>query len=261
MGSEITQAVVIDEAAILRSLNLNPTDPNVQALILVCREYGLDPVLKHMVLISGRPYVTRDGLLHVAHRSGQFDGIEVVEEGESDAEWWAKVSVYRKDMGRPFTYRGRYPKKDAKHMAKFGPEMAVKVAEVMALRRAFDVTGIGAAEERWDAVDVIEAEPVDPATDDQLAALTAGLSALTDEDRAEVAEWWKAQGYPPLTSGRLSAPQAVAIANHVAPLLAGHTDNTDPALTAEPDDEPIDVAADPDRAASPAPEHGGTTNE
>jgi len=214
-GGEITQAVQIDEVAILRSLNLNPADPNVQALILVCREYGLDPVLKHMVLISGRPYVTRDGLLHVAHRSGEFDGIEVVEEGESDKEWWAKVSVYRKDMGRPFTYRGRYPKADAKHMAKFGPEMAVKVAEVMALRRAFDVTGIGAAEERWDAVEVIEADPVDPATDEQTDLIRAALADMDDQPKSEVAEWWKTQGFPPLDSGRLSLEQADVILAHL----------------------------------------------
>ena len=214
MGTEITQGVAIDETAILRSLNLNPADPNVQALILVCREYGLDPVLKHMVLISGRPYVTRDGLLHVAHRSGEFDGIEVLEEGESDTEWWAKVSVYRKDMGRPFTYRGRYPKADAKHMVKFGPEMAVKVAEVMALRRAFDVTGIGAAEERWDAIDVVEAE--DPASPEQLAAIGEALAAMDDATKAETAEWWKTNGYWQLGSGRLTAPQAGEILTHLA---------------------------------------------
>lgn len=219
VGSEITQSVHIDEAAILRSLNLNPNDPNVQALILVCREYGLDPVLKHMVLISGRPYVTRDGLLHVAHRSGAFDGIEVVEEGESDKEWWAKVSVYRKDMGRPFTYRGRYPKADAKHMAKFGPEMAVKVAEVMALRRAFDVTGIGAAEERWDTDEVIEAVPVDPASDDQLDAIGEWIALLGDSEKASVADWWKAQGFPPLGSGRLSLVQAEAVIEFMSPLV------------------------------------------
>ena len=50
-------------------------------------------------------------------------------------------------MGRPFTYTGRYPTTGGN--AKFAPEMAVKVAEVMALRRAFDVAA-PTAEERWD---------------------------------------------------------------------------------------------------------------
>lgn len=216
-GEEITQHVELDEGAILRSLNLNPADPNVQALILVCRTYGLDPVLKHMVLISGKPYVTRDGLLHVAHRSGQFDGIEVIEEGDNADEWWAKVSVYRKDMGRPFTYRGRYPKKGS-HLAKFGPEMAVKVAEVMALRRAFAVTGIGAMEERWDAEDVIE-EAIDPATEEQIDRIEAGIARLSDTEKADLKDWWKTQGFRSLSSGRLATEQADVVLAHLDELM------------------------------------------
>lgn len=137
-----------DQEAVMKHLGLNPRDPATQALLLVCQKYDLDPILKHALLIKGRLYVTRDGLLHVAHRSGVFDGMEVLEQGNDQTHFTAKVSVYRKDMGRPFTYIGRYPKSG--QIAKdYGPEMAVKVAEVMAMRRAFDVA-ICAAEERWD---------------------------------------------------------------------------------------------------------------
>lgn len=145
-------SVPIDKEAVLRHLKLNPNDPATQALLLVCDRYGLDPLLKHMVLIQGRPYVTRDGYLHLAHQSGQLDGIEVLDEGEEDAHLWARVAVYRKDMSRPFVYKGRYPK--AGGNKDYGPEMAIKCAEVAALRRAFNVTGIGAADEKWD-----DAEP------------------------------------------------------------------------------------------------------
>ncbi len=214
-GSEITQSVQIDEMAILRALNLNPQDPKVQALILVCRKYELDPVLKHMVLISGNPYITRDGLLHVAHRSGQFDGIGVVDEGETPSEWWAKVSVYRKDMSHPFTYRGRYPKDGSKHMAKFGPEMAMKVAEVMALRRAFDVTGIGAAEERWDADEVVVPEPVPAASAEDVERIGEWLSVLDEESLGELRGWCVAQGMPRYDSGRLTEAQAKAWLDHL----------------------------------------------
>lgn len=145
-----TSGVSIDYEAVLKALNLNPNDPRTQALLLVCDRYGLDPVLKHIVLISGNAYVTRDGYLAVAHRSGEFDGMEVLDQSETNTHYMAKVAVYRKDMGRPFTFVGRFPK--SKNMAKdFGPEMAVKVAEVSAMRRAFNVTGLGAADERWDA--------------------------------------------------------------------------------------------------------------
>lgn len=140
--------VAIDQEAILKALNLNPRDPKTQALLVVCERYQLDPLLKHMVLISGNPYITRDGYLAVAHRSGQFDGMEVVDSGEDQTHWWAKVAVWRKDMSHPFTYEGRYPKNG--HQKNYGREMAIKCAEVMGLRRAFNVTGVGAADERWD---------------------------------------------------------------------------------------------------------------
>jgi len=141
----------IDQVAVLKALNLNPSDPKTQALLLVCERYNLDPVLRHIILIQGTPYVTRDGYLHVAHRSGVLDGIEVLDQGETDTHWWAKVAVYRKDMTRPFAYVGRYPKNGSNKQ--YGAEMAITRAEVMTLRRAFSVTGIAAADEQFDPYD------------------------------------------------------------------------------------------------------------
>ncbi len=138
----------IDYNAILRTLRLDPARPDTQALLVIADKYGLDPILRHVVLIEGRPYVTRDGLLHVAHKSGRFDGIEVVDGPELRGEhWFARVAVYRKDMARAIVYPGRYPK--AGNNRKFAPEMAIKVAEVQALRRAFDVA-LPTVEEQWD---------------------------------------------------------------------------------------------------------------
>lgn len=183
----------IDQNAVLRHLNLNPSDPATQALLLVCEKYDLDPILKHALLIKGRLYVTRDGLLHVAHRSGVFDGMEVLEQGSDQTHFTAKVSVWRKDMGRPFTYIGRYPK-SGQIARDFGPEMAVKVAEVMALRRAFDVA-LGAAEERWDE----DAQEGSPSTNRSGRAdvtrevqETAGTPAhtLSDPHQEEVMQRW-----------------------------------------------------------------------
>lgn len=169
--------VTIDPELVMKALKLDPRDANTHALLLVCERYGLDPLLKHMVLIQGNPYVTRDGYLAVAHASRKFDGMTVDETGETQTHYTAKVSVYRTDMTRPFTYVGRFPK--SKSMAKeYGPEMAVKVAEVQALRRAFNVTGVAAADERWDTDDD-QAPALPPAGHAQaeggsLAALTTG---------------------------------------------------------------------------------------
>ena len=149
----MVRADAIDKEAVLRALNINVRDPKHQAMLLICERYNLDPVLKHVVLISGNAYVTRDGLLHVAHQTGMLDGIVVEDESETDDEWQAKVTVYVKGQTHGYTYRGRYPKSG--QQKRYGAEMAVKCAEVMALRRAFGVTGIPTVEEQWDKADAI----------------------------------------------------------------------------------------------------------
>lgn len=144
MSTEIATRTDDDLASML---GLNLRDPKTRAMIAVCQQYEFDPLLKHVVVIpQGGVYITRDGLLHVAHRSGQLDGI-VIESGPDlvDGEWRCVVSVYRKDMGRPFTFPGRYSASGSNR--KYAPEMAIKVAESMALRRAFDVSGLGIVDE------------------------------------------------------------------------------------------------------------------
>lgn len=137
------------QAAILKTLNLNPTDPKTQALMMVCNKYGLDPLLKHAIIIPNQGmYITRDGLMHVAHASLRFDGMEVESLAETSTHFVARASVWRKDMARPFTFDGRFPK--SKPMGRdYGPEMAQKVAICRALRHAFDVS-LCSREETWE---------------------------------------------------------------------------------------------------------------
>jgi hypothetical protein len=135
-----------DPRGVAAYLGLNPNDPKSHAVVAVCERYGFDPLLKHVVIIPGAgAYITRDGLLHTAHQSGQFDGLVVEDQGwDPEAkEWWAVVSVHRKDMRFPFKFRGRYSGSNRK----YGPEMAVKCAAAMALRHAFDVTGLPTQDE------------------------------------------------------------------------------------------------------------------
>ena len=134
--------------ALIRALGFDKLSEGQRELALAIAErYDLDPMLRHVVMVDGKPYITRDGLLHVAHRSGVFDGIEV-DAPANDGKYWRTVArVYRKDFGRPFIYPGRYPVQ-GKNTA-YAEEMAIKVAEVMCLRRAFDVSA-PTVEEQWD---------------------------------------------------------------------------------------------------------------
>lgn len=158
----------------LRYLGLDPRKPADRAAVAVARHYDLDPLLKHVVVIpKGGVYVTRDGLLDIAHRSGALDGITVDTEPTFDAdakEWRAVVTVWRKDMSHGFTYPGRYPSNGSNR--DYPQEMALKCAEAHALRRAFRVTGLPVYEEQ-------QATAAAPARSTGLAA------AARDADPAE----------------------------------------------------------------------------
>lgn len=146
----VANGVAVQPGKVLTYLGLNPEDPRSQAVVAVAQRYDLDPLLKHVIVIpKGGVYITRDGLLHVAHRSGQLDGIVVEQEptlSEDGKEWTSRVSVYRKDMGHPFTFPGRYAVNGGNR--EYAQEMSLKAAEAHALRRAFDVTGLPAIDER-----------------------------------------------------------------------------------------------------------------
>ena len=172
------------QTAILKAIGLDRVPPEQREVALaIAKRYELDLMLKHLVLVDGKPYITRDGLLHVAHRSGQLDGIEVTDPVLEDNYWRARCSVYRKDMSRPFTYAGRYPAKGGNQ--KFAPEMAVKVSEVMALRRAFDISA-PVIEERWDRDDIAPIES-EPTITDSIAAAQARVTTTIDPAGAPAA--------------------------------------------------------------------------
>ena len=177
MSNNQIAGVEVNDRAIAKYVGLDPNDARSHAVVAVCQRYGLDPVLKHIIVLpKGGAYITRDGYLHIAHKSGQLDGIVLEEQGTDNGEHFAVVAVYRKDMSHPFRFRGRYPTNG--HNKQYGPEMAVKNAEVQALRRAFDVAGLPAADEQHntggggfvDTTHLAGAIPVDTATGEVLDA-------------------------------------------------------------------------------------------
>jgi hypothetical protein len=142
------EAEKLRKQAILKAVGLDTANPQQRELaIAIAKRYDLDLMLKHLVLIDGKPYVTRDALLWIAHRSGRFDGLTVTKPVIVGDYWECEASAYRTDMSHPFTYPGRYPAKGGNQ--KFAPEMAIKVAESMALRRAFNISA-PTQDERWD---------------------------------------------------------------------------------------------------------------
>jgi len=145
--------------------------PEVQQAIAItmANRYGLDPVLKHVQPLKfgqkWQSYITKAGLLHVAHQSGQLAGFSFqVERSENPITGKPDVSctctVHRKDMEHPISstvwlseYRSGNPGPWQSHTN----EMLKKVALVSAFRMAFDVS-IPAIEE-MDRVHEIENLP------------------------------------------------------------------------------------------------------
>lgn len=174
------------QLALLKAVGLDRLAPEQRELALnIAQRYDLDLLLKHIVMIEGRAYITRDGLLHIAHRSGVLDGIETTEPEIVGEYWHSTCSVYRKDMSRPFTYGGRYPTKGGNQ--KFAPEMAVKVGEVMALRRAFDVSA-PAAEERWDTEIPVASESAKAPSLAERVAARPSVATTVEPDGAVTVE-------------------------------------------------------------------------
>lgn len=189
----VAAGVAVQPGKVLAYLGLNPDDPRSQAVVAVAQRYDLDPLLKHVIVIpKGGVYITRDGLLHVAHRSGQLDGIVVEQEptlSEDAKEWVARVSVYRKDMGHPFTFPGRYAVNGSNR--EYAQEMSLKAAESHALRRAFDVTGLPTIDEQRPTAPPSPSDlgaalakddtPPEPAAPDDEAEIVEELTGDRDE--------------------------------------------------------------------------------
>lgn len=146
-----TMVNIEERDKLLRNLILRDASPEQFQLVLaICRRYGFDPLLRHVLIVSNNLYVTRDGLRHMAWQSGEFDGYDPPEERQdAEGKWIVTVKVYRKGIARPFTATAYQSESENPRSPvwKSNPRlMTGKVAEVIALRMAFGVS-LGGAEE------------------------------------------------------------------------------------------------------------------
>jgi phage recombination protein Bet len=129
------------------------TDNEFLVMMELANRYQLDPFARQIWLVKygdspAQIFCGRDGYLAIAHRSGQFDGIQSgsrVEDGELIG--WCRV--HRKDMSHPIeveVYASEYS--TGKNLWKDKPRtMIQKVAEAQCLRRAFSISGLYSPEE------------------------------------------------------------------------------------------------------------------
>jgi RecT family len=207
----------------LRYLNLDPNTVETRALVAIAQRYRLDPLVGEVGIIATKNgpkvYVSRDGMIALAHRSGQLDGIEVLEERRSTNNdgWTCYVQVWRKDCKYPFKYGAQCKDTELQAKAGNGPEMALARAERRALRRAFaipldDLIDVDSEPNTVDA-DPGEALAVEAPSADALEAepVPAGLPTDWPATAATVDAVYKPVGgpaeptvtYAPIVAGRL----------------------------------------------------------
>lgn len=171
---------------VLRALGMNPNDPKVHALVRVAQKYDLDLLLGHIMIVQQQIYISHAGLLHIAHRSGDLDGI-VTDAKEVEGKWVAQCHVYRKSMTHPFTYVDECGKHEKVRDAR---KRAVTRAERNALRRAFDVVvDVWDQDDRSPGPQLSDARPELPAggPPGEAEALPAGQDEEV-EDEADPAD-------------------------------------------------------------------------
>lgn len=135
--------------------------------------------------------VMRDGFLSIAHRSGKFAGLEsgvtMAEDGRTILFGWAKV--YHQDFKVPVYQEADFSEYNTgRNLWTTKPKtMIKKVAESMALRKAFNVSGVYAPEEMEKEIagSVKTEASSDPATEKQMENIKR---LLPDDEKGSVEE-------------------------------------------------------------------------
>lgn len=152
------------------------TNDELKLLMYMSNKYGLDILTKQIWCIKfgeapAQIYAGREGFLEIAHKSGQFNGMEtkttrvneplaieysawenkvkVIKVFKSEFQFVSTCTVYRKDMEHPITvevHEEEYSTGQGLWQTK-RRTMIAKVAESQCLRKAFSISGIYADEE------------------------------------------------------------------------------------------------------------------
>lgn len=192
-----------EKKTIANTVAKNLDEPQRNIFFYTCQALGLNPLLNQICAVIYKLkdgtrqmsiQVMRDGFLTIAHRSGKFAGLEsgVKADEQQIICGWAKV--YHKDFEVPLYQEADFEEYNApvrNLLWKSKPKtMIKKVAESMALRKAFNVSGVYAPEEMDKEIvnshqpeKTLEIEGGDkPATEAQLKT----IEALGGGDRGSI---------------------------------------------------------------------------
>lgn len=148
-----------EKKAIVDTVAENLTQPQQSIYFYQCQALGLNPLLNEICAIVYKTrngpkmsiQVMRDGFLTIAHRSGKFAGMKsgVKRDKNDDLVGWAKVyhSGFKVPLYQEANFK-EYDNSTRNSLWTSKPKtMIKKVAESMALRKSFNVSGVYAPEE------------------------------------------------------------------------------------------------------------------
>lgn len=102
MGMTLEVYTPDKQREVVELMGFKGTPQQTTLLFQLAEHYQLDPLTKEISLIPGKgPFIGVWGRLHIAHRSGKLDGLEMDDEFETDKHHCCRVVVWRKDQGRP----------------------------------------------------------------------------------------------------------------------------------------------------------------
>jgi hypothetical protein len=120
-----------DQLETIQLMGLPANHAHTRLLFQLADHYDLDVKRKEITLIPGKgAFIGVWGHLHVAHRSGLLDGLEMDDEWETDSHFCVRCVVWRRDMSRPAAkVIGRVGKHEKK-------EWPLEIARARAVRAA-----------------------------------------------------------------------------------------------------------------------------
>lgn len=183
--SEVQQWTREEIETIKRTVAKGATDDELRMFLHLAAAYGLDPFARDIWFIkdkNNKPIImtSRDGYQKIANRHPQYDNTEadVVYQGDKFRKTkdgvehiyetkqrgfpiGAYASVYRKDRNRPTYVYVPFSNyfKNTPVWKQYPHAMILKVAEAMALKRAFSISGLVSREEIGE-VEMTEQQPL-----------------------------------------------------------------------------------------------------
>lgn len=189
---------------IRKTVAIGANDSELKMFLSIAGTYGLDPFLHEIWFMQMRGRNTiitgRDGYLKIANRTPEFDGMSsdvvraadrFVKEGDEIKHLYgganrgeivgAYAIVYRKDRKHPayfFAPFREYYKGNSGVWAQYPSAMIQKVAESMALKRAFSISGLVTEEEIG-------------SQEQQVEQLKTSMFPNDEERKKALAQMWK----------------------------------------------------------------------